>query len=142
MLERAAGGIVYQTASDGQRRILLIQDKYGIWTLPKGHLEGDETPAQAAEREIAEETGVRCVIGRLVDRAAYPVFKKGRWRDKEVDYFLAAALTTTLTPALEEGIAAAGWFTCSEALPLIGYDQVRVIVRCAVAMLDGGSCEE
>ena len=29
------------------------------WCLPKGHLEGQETPEEAAVREIAEETGIR-----------------------------------------------------------------------------------
>ena len=28
------------------------------WCLPKGHLEGSETPQQAALREVAEETGI------------------------------------------------------------------------------------
>ncbi len=31
------------------------------WCLPKGHL-GDETPEQAAVREIAEETGIRGAV--------------------------------------------------------------------------------
>ena len=28
------------------------------WCLPKGHLEGSETPPEAAVREISEETGI------------------------------------------------------------------------------------
>uniref|UniRef100_A0A9D4PAC4 Nudix hydrolase domain-containing protein n=1 Tax=Rhipicephalus sanguineus TaxID=34632 RepID=A0A9D4PAC4_RHISA len=28
------------------------------WCLPKGHLEGTETPAEAARREVEEETGI------------------------------------------------------------------------------------
>ncbi len=40
------------------------------WCLPKGHLEGSETPQQAALREVAEETGIH---GRIVSRQlAYP----------------------------------------------------------------------
>lgn len=31
----------------------------GKWTLPGGHLEGDEEPEKAAERELYEETGLR-----------------------------------------------------------------------------------
>ena len=33
------------------------------WSLPKGHVEEGETLAQTAEREVAEETGIR---GRVV----------------------------------------------------------------------------
>lgn len=36
------------------------------WTLPKGHLDAGETPAQAAHRELEEETGVRAEISSLL----------------------------------------------------------------------------
>ena len=37
------------------------------WCLPKGHLEGSETPQQAALREVAEETGIH---GRIIRHLA------------------------------------------------------------------------
>ena len=37
----------------------------GIWVLPKGNLEEGEPPADAAVREVLEETGVH---GRLVEK--------------------------------------------------------------------------
>lgn len=43
-----------------QNRVLLIKHKkLQVWLNPGGHLEGDEVPHQAAEREFFEETGVK-----------------------------------------------------------------------------------
>ncbi len=57
---RAAGGIVL----DEQGRVLLVErwvsrDGRQVYEvrLPKGHVEADETDAQAALREVCEETG-------------------------------------------------------------------------------------
>ena len=42
------------------KKILLIKHKKnGKWTQPGGHLEGNETPEEAALREVYEETGLR-----------------------------------------------------------------------------------
>lgn len=41
-------------------KVLLIKHKkLGIWLAPGGHIEDEELPHQAAEREFWEETGVR-----------------------------------------------------------------------------------
>lgn len=64
--ERSAGGIVVDV-HNGVARIAVIarRNRAGRieWCLPKGHLENDETLAQAAEREVAEETGI---VGRVL----------------------------------------------------------------------------
>src|SRR5262249_17291528 len=53
--QRAAGCVVYRY--DGRAPlVLLILDKYGRWTLPKGHLKAGEREEQAAMREVLEET--------------------------------------------------------------------------------------
>lgn len=50
-----AAGILIQ-----DKKVLLVKHKkLGIWLNPGGHIEGDELPHQAAEREFWEETGVR-----------------------------------------------------------------------------------
>ena len=58
----SAGGIVFRRVPDGVARFLLIKDSYRHWGFPKGHLEEGETPAQAALRETAEETGLEHLI--------------------------------------------------------------------------------
>lgn len=134
-LIRAAGGVVVAPGPDGAPLILLIQDRYGVWTLPKGHLDPGESEEDAAVREIFEETGVQATLERPLARARYPVCKKGTWRDKEVAYFLARAALVTPTPATDEGITAASWLPPAQALNLLAYAQVRDVVRAALSAL-------
>lgn len=43
-------------------KVLLVKHKkLGVWLAPGGHIEANELPHQAAEREFWEETGVRVV---------------------------------------------------------------------------------
>jgi len=48
------------------------------WTLPGGGIEGDEHPAIAARREVAEETGYEASIDRLlgIDTMVIPAAKR------------------------------------------------------------------
>jgi 8-oxo-dGTP diphosphatase len=39
----------------------------GSWTLPGGGLDHGEAPAQALAREVAEECGIECEVGELLD---------------------------------------------------------------------------
>lgn len=58
-------------------RVLLMQRKdLGLWSLPGGHVDAEETVAQAAVREVAEETGLTAALTRLVG-----VYSAPQWRD-------------------------------------------------------------
>ena len=54
--------VLLSTDEAGQRSVLLVQRRYdpyaGMWALPGGHVEHDETVRQAAVRELREETGL------------------------------------------------------------------------------------
>jgi 8-oxo-dGTP pyrophosphatase MutT (NUDIX family) len=132
---RAAGAVVYTRGDDGSLLLLLIKDRYGAWTLPKGHLEPDEAEEAAAVREIAEETGIACAIEGPLARVYYPVLKRGAWCEKEVAYFLARADHAVPVPAQDEGISEALWMAPAEALATITYSQVRDVTRQALATL-------
>ncbi len=49
-----AGGVVINRRG----QVLVVNQKGISWSLPKGHIENGETPLTAAQREIAEESGI------------------------------------------------------------------------------------
>lgn len=133
---RAAGGVVYRFNESGSPLILLIHDKYGSWTLPKGHLDDGESEQAAAIREVFEETSITGEPGPLVGEISYTVrTKKGNIRLKQVAFFLLRAVGDAAHPQAEEGISAAEWHTPAAALALIDYPQVRDILARALQML-------
>lgn len=55
---------------NGKKELLLIkrgiEPAIGEWALPGGFLELEETPEEAGQRELAEETGLRGIPGRHI----------------------------------------------------------------------------
>jgi ADP-ribose pyrophosphatase YjhB (NUDIX family) len=53
------------------RKVLLVKRGHapfaGLWSLPGGKVEGDETPRQAACRELKEETGIEAEVEGIID---------------------------------------------------------------------------
>lgn len=62
----------------------------GFWSVPAGHVEADETVAQACVREVGEEVGVRLAVDDL--RFALVQQKTGRDGEERVDFFFEASL--------------------------------------------------
>jgi 8-oxo-dGTP diphosphatase len=134
-IKRAAGCVVYRHDDHGALQFLLIHDRYGKWTLPKGHLKQGEGDAKAAVREVFEETGVRGELGALISEIEYEVLsKKGLRQLKRVVFFLLRATTTNVTLQAEEGIRAAEWLAPDAALARMSYPQVRDVLARALTM--------
>jgi 8-oxo-dGTP pyrophosphatase MutT (NUDIX family) len=52
-----ASVFLFARGEDAWRVGLIRHPRFGKWMLPGGHVEPDENPAEAALREVAEETG-------------------------------------------------------------------------------------
>jgi len=59
---RSAYGVVL----DGDRLLLVNTRSTGKWSFPGGRCEAGETDAEAAIREIREETGIDVVVGEVL----------------------------------------------------------------------------
>ena len=100
MEEVSAGGIVVDLQSPGQRVAIIARVNRGgrvEWCLPKGHPEGFETHAQAARREIEEETGIVGDVLAPLGSIDYWFTVSQRRVHKTVHHFLLQATGGFLT---------------------------------------------
>ncbi len=68
---RAAGGLVWRMGPGGKELVLVHRPAYDDWSFPKGKLDDGESEIQAALREVEEEVGIRCVLGRDLGTISY-----------------------------------------------------------------------
>ncbi len=68
---RAAGAVVWRPGPDGPQIVLVHRPRYDDWSYPKGKSGRGEHVLLAAAREVAEETGLRVVLGRRLAPSVY-----------------------------------------------------------------------
>lgn len=128
--EVSAGGIVFRRDESGATRWLLIKDSYDNWGFPKGHLENGESPAAAAVRETAEETGLDDLILHGPIKVVDWHFRfKGRFIHKFCHFFLLESPRAEAAPQADEGITAVQWLPLEDALRELSYDNARGVLR-------------
>ncbi|GIG86547.1 NUDIX hydrolase [Plantactinospora endophytica] len=113
---------------DAEGRVLLFhgwdpaRPEHRYWFTPGGGLDDDETAADAAARELAEETGLRLTpaeLGEPVRREVAEYSFGGQWYRQEQQFFLARvaawAVDTTGFDAIEQDtIDTHRWWTIDE----------------------------
>jgi 8-oxo-dGTP diphosphatase len=119
----AAGGVVVR---DG--KVLLVhRPRYDDWSFPKGKLDPGESFADAALREVEEETGLRCSLGRELPATGYMV----KTRPKIVRYWLMTPVAETPFEPNDE-TDELRWLTPGEAMQLLSYDRDREVLAAAL----------
>lgn len=87
----AATGFVLD--KEHTKMLMVYHRKLGKWAAPGGHVEPDETPAEAVRREVLEETGVDVTI---CDQSKVQLCQKG---DSESQLELPYAILSEEIPA-------------------------------------------
>ena len=114
---RAAGGVLWREV-DGQVLVAVVhRPKYDDWSLPKGKLERGELEVEGAVREIAEETGFSCSVGRSLGVSRYRVLERGRDVAKTVRWWALEAHDGEFVPGSE--VDELRWLPVAEALALL-----------------------
>jgi 8-oxo-dGTP diphosphatase len=122
---QAAGGVLWRDGPRGTEIALVHRPRYGDWSFPKGKSLPGEHVLLTAVREVAEETGVRAVLGRRLASLSYPV----DGQPKHVDYWAARPVSAgRFTPGTE--VDALAWLPPGQARDRLSYPR-------DVALLDG-----
>lgn len=140
--ETSAGGVIVRV-ENGQPYVAVIarRNRAGHleWCLPKGHLEGSETPAQAAVREVAEETGIFGRALRHLTTIDYWFSGRHNRIHKVVHHFLLEALSGTIGVEGDPDHEAekAEWVLMDTVTSRLAYPNERKIVQIARDVLKG-----
>lgn len=88
-------------------KILLVRGRRtGKWSLPKGHVEKQESPMQCATRELSEETGI--VVTDFTRKNDIAKLRIG------IYYFFEPEWELTLKPSDSSEVMEAGWFSLTD----------------------------
>ena len=115
---RAAGGVPVRTVG-GELEVLVVhRPSYRDWTFPKGKCERGESDEDCALREVAEETGLRCKLGRELPSTSYT---DARGRPKVVRYWALEIVGGEL--GFDHEVDDARWVSAAEAAALLSYER-------------------
>ena len=135
---KAAGGVLFRKRS-GFAEILLIR-RNGVWDLPKGKLEVDESIEECAVREVEEEVGAHSlnIVSHLCN--TYHEYHEGPvFYGKTTYWYLmepeSGESLMQIEPQEEEGITALEWVEAEEALERVHFDNLKEVVRAFLGTL-------
>jgi 8-oxo-dGTP pyrophosphatase MutT (NUDIX family) len=137
--ETSAGGLVLDQRGPEARGALIGRtDRRGrlLWSLPKGHVEPGETAAQAAVREVAEETGIDGQVLAELGTIDFWFVADGRRVHKTVHHFLLLALDPhqELSDADLE-VSEVAWVPVGELAERLAYADERRLVEQVAELL-------
>jgi 8-oxo-dGTP pyrophosphatase MutT (NUDIX family) len=133
--EVAGGGVLFRSQDNsspkGEPEVLLIHRR-GVWDLPKGKLEDDETIEECARREVAEEVGcsLPAIVGELIN--TYHTFERGGQTFDKTTHWFAMQIPEReqdqLTPQAEEQIDEVAWVHLNEAKQRVAFENLKKLL--------------
>jgi 8-oxo-dGTP diphosphatase len=121
---KAAGGVVWRRGAGGVEIAVAHRPHRRDWSLPKGKLDPGESWEQAALREVEEEIGFRCRLGRELAATSY---RDQKGRSKIVRYWMMEPLEGEFEPNPE--VDEVRWLIPSAAADLLTYEHDQELVR-------------
>jgi predicted NUDIX family NTP pyrophosphohydrolase len=154
----SAGLLVYRRSPTGALEVLAVhpggplwaKKDDGVWSIPKGEVDGDDEPEATAEREFAEElgtaapTGPRLDLGEITQRSG----KRVRAWAVAGDLDISAVVSNTFELEWPRGsgrmasfpeVDRAAWFTVDVARSKLNEAQGALLDRLTAALETGSS---
>ena len=131
--EFSAGGLVVRRFR-GRPFVAAVRVKQGtVLALPKGHIDGGESAAQAAEREVREEAGIHGDLVEKLGDVKYWYARGGQRVFKVVSFFLFTYRSGSVRDYQVEEVDGAEWVPLEDAPRLLAYKGEREMAEVALS---------
>ena len=136
--EASAGGVVVRERDWGFDLAVIQPRGRDVWALPKGHVDVGETPEQAAQREVLEETGLSVRLHSSLGEIRYVYQFRGKKIFKQVFFFLFTYLggeIDRIDQKMRLEVEQARWIPLLDASKVLAYKGEREMAEKAAAVL-------
>ena len=128
--ERSAGGLVLRRERGTYSGLLIGRSTPRIWSLPKGHIEPNESIEMAALREVQEETGIEATIIVKLSDIRYWFYANKMKHSKIVHFFLMRYVNGIPQP--QEGeVDEVSWVRLDEMQEMLTHVNERRLIEIA-----------
>jgi 8-oxo-dGTP pyrophosphatase MutT (NUDIX family) len=134
--EFSAGGVVVRRMQ-GRPYVAVVRVRDQILALPKGHPDGEESAAEAARREVREETGLEADLVERLGDVKYWYVRDGERVMKIVAFFLFRYRSGSVEDHDHE-VEEALWIPLEEAPKRLAYKGEREMAEAALSRLGEG----
>jgi 8-oxo-dGTP pyrophosphatase MutT (NUDIX family) len=133
--EFSAGGLVVRRFR-GRPWLACIRVKGGeVLALPKGHIDPGESAAEAATREVREETGLDATLVEKLEDVRYWYRRPGARVFKVVSFYLLRYRSGSVRDHDHE-VDSAEWVPLAKAPRLLAYPGERTVAEAALRRLE------
>ena len=138
----SAGGVVFRRRGGAVEVALISVGEKARWQLPKGLVGRNESPEQAALREVREETGCECELIAPVETAEYWYFGGaarggGRVRFHKFVHFYLMRYVSGDVRDHDAEVNEARWVEMAAAAPMLAFRGERVVLARALELIEG-----
>jgi 8-oxo-dGTP pyrophosphatase MutT (NUDIX family) len=121
----------------GRQFVAVVRPRAAILALPKGHPDGSETAAEAARREVREETGLEAELVEKLGDVKYWYARQGERVMKIVSFFLFRYRSGSVADHDHE-VEEALWIPLDEAPKRLAYKGEKEMAQAALLRLEEG----
>jgi 8-oxo-(d)GTP phosphatase len=134
----AAGAVCWREAGKDLMVAIIHRGRYQDWSFPKGKVDSGETLAEAAVREIKEETGFKVKLGVPLSTVSYPIDKG---KTKVVHYWATKVSDRALAKSKfkpDEEVSEVVWVKADQAFAKLSYKHDRELLQEVIDLRKNG----